>query len=153
LPFYASRRCDFVFFGRSVSYSLSYLFYFLHDSTHPSCTLLNIVYIYLLLLLLHLITVTITDIVSSMKSSSFTWDDVRSQVRHLRIKTQASFSNHNIWTCKNFCHHPSKHQVFFLSNCIPPNQTSSRQFILYQVDYSILFTNDPGTYNLAKQNK
>ncbi|CAO3589340.1 unnamed protein product [Absidia cylindrospora] len=78
-------------------------------------------------------------------SSSFTWDDVRNQVRRLRTQTQASFSNHNIWTCKNFCFHSDQHKVYFLSNCIPPNQTSSRQFILYQADFSMLYSKKPDT--------
>ncbi|KAI8092722.1 uncharacterized protein BX664DRAFT_347988 [Halteromyces radiatus] len=75
-------------------------------------------------------------------SSSFSWDDIRTQVRRLRMQTLSSLSNHNISTCKNFYFHPQQHKLYFLSNCIAPNYTTSRQFVFYQVDYSLFYSKD-----------
>lgn len=79
-----------------------------------------------------------------MEEPSFTWDQIKSQVRKVRTHTQALYSNQNISTCKNFIFHPTQHKFYFLSNCVFLHGYTSRQLLFYQVDYSSLYSDTSG---------
>ncbi|KAI9246494.1 hypothetical protein BDA99DRAFT_565521 [Phascolomyces articulosus] len=68
-------------------------------------------------------------------SKGYTWDQIRSQVRSFRARTQSAFPFHALTTIKDFYFDATHDKVYFLSNIQNIDGTMSRYLTLYEVDY------------------
>ncbi|KAI9488725.1 hypothetical protein BDB00DRAFT_32393 [Zychaea mexicana] len=68
-------------------------------------------------------------------SKGYTWDQIRSQVRSFRSRTQAAFPFHALTTIKDFHFDATLNKLYFLSNNQNADGTMSRHLTLYEVEY------------------